>query len=71
MDAASLIAELTQRADGALSPELSLADVPGWDSLKMVRLVVQIETALDRELSEAELDGLERVSDVQRLLNKA
>lgn len=69
MRVARLIAELTQRTDLALTPDHALADVPGWDSLKTVRLVLQLEGALGRELEEAELESLERLSDVERLLN--
>lgn len=69
MKAASLIAELTQRSDLALSPDHELASLPGWDSLKVVRLVLQLEGALGRELEEAEVESLERLSDIERLLN--
>ena len=69
MKAARLIADLTQRADLALSPDDELANLPGWDSLKTVRLVLQLEGALGRELEEAEVESLERLSDIERLLN--
>jgi acyl carrier protein len=67
MDAGGLILELTQQA--APSADHALADLPGWDSLKMVRLVVRLEGAIGRELEEAEIEGLKSVADVQRLLN--
>jgi len=51
-----------------LAPTTSLSDIAGWDSLKMVRLVVRIEEAIKRELNEAELERLCTVSDVARLL---
>jgi acyl carrier protein len=68
MNAASLVAELTQHAEPVSSDKV-LADIPGWDSLVVVRLVVQLESALGRELEEAELEALERVSDIERLLH--
>lgn len=45
-----------------------LSDIPRWDSLSMVRLMVQIETSLGRELTDAELENLTSVDDVERLL---
>lgn len=69
MQAVQLITDLSQRADLAITSDHALADIPGWDSLKTVRLVVQLESALGRELEEDELASLERVSDVERLLS--
>jgi acyl carrier protein len=69
MQVASLLAELTQQPEISVPPHQLLADIPGWDSLKMVRLVVRLEGALGRELEEAELETLERVSDIERLID--
>ena len=68
MQAGHLVAEITKVDTGALAPATPLADIGGWDSLKMVRLVVRLEEALQRELTEAELEGLCTVEDVARLL---
>lgn len=71
MDAATLLDALTNRSDTAISEETRLADVRGWDSLQMVRLVIQLETRLGRELTDTELENLESISDVKRILNGA
>ena len=68
MDAERLVAEITDVNTANLGPSMTLADIVGWDSLKMVHLVVGIEQAIHRELTEAELEGLCTVSDVARLL---
>jgi len=69
MNAASLLNAVTKRSAIGLPRDALLADVPGWDSLQLVRLVLQLEGVLGRELTETELEGLERVGDVQRFLN--
>jgi acyl carrier protein len=51
-----------------LTEELALGEIPGWDSVAMVRLVVAIEERLDRQLSDAELESIETVADVEKLV---
>jgi acyl carrier protein len=46
-----------------------LAEIPGWDSVVMVRLMVALEEALDRELTESEIEAVTAVSDVERLIS--
>lgn len=50
-----------------LTEDLALGDIPGWDSVAMVRLVVAIEEKIGRQLSDQELEGIETVADVERL----
>jgi acyl carrier protein len=59
--------ELTRQQVSSL--DQPLMDIPGWDSLKMVRLVLRIEDALDRQLEESEVEKLESVADIQNLLD--
>lgn len=68
MNAVQLLAELSDRPD--VPSDGVLADLPGWDSLKMVRLVLALEGSIGRELEESEVESLESVSDVQRLLEE-
>jgi acyl carrier protein len=51
-----------------LSEDVALGDISGWDSVVMVRLVVAIEERLGRQLSDLELEGIETVGDVEKLL---
>jgi acyl carrier protein len=51
-----------------LTEELALGEIPGWDSVAMVRLVVAIEERLDRQLSDSELESIETVADVEKLV---
>ena len=65
--AENLLADILQRPVAA-SPATPLGDLPGWDSLMMVRLMLRLEEHAGRELSEAELESIAVVGDVQRLL---
>jgi len=51
-----------------LTSELALGDIPGWDSVRMVRLVVSLEEKLGRQLDDAELESIETVADVEKLI---
>jgi len=68
MDVSQIIKDV---ADVKLPPgeeELALHDIAGWDSLKLVRLVIRLEEILKRELSESEIESLQTIRDVARVL---
>jgi acyl carrier protein len=67
MNAHEMITDITGRAAVA-GDDLLLHELDGWDSLKGVRLVVALEEAIGRQLSEAELERLQSVGDVERVL---
>jgi acyl carrier protein len=46
-------------------------EIDGWDSLKGVRLVLRLEEIVGRELSESDIEKLQSVDDVDRLLKAA
>lgn len=68
MDASKLVAEIVQRDLSPVHADTPLQSVTGWDSLKMVHLVVRLEELLDRELLEEELEGLQTIGHVEKLL---
>jgi acyl carrier protein len=68
MDARTLISEVIRKSSVTCSDNTSLADIDGWDSLKGVRLVLRLEQIVGRELSEADIEGLQSVGDVEHLL---
>lgn len=47
-----------------------LADISGWDSLRMVNMVVRLEQLLNRELDEREIENLNTVGDLEALLSR-
>jgi acyl carrier protein len=59
-----IFAGVFERDDIALAPELTAADVVGWDSFKQVEILMQIEEALGIKLRSREIDGLRNVGDL-------
>ncbi len=55
-------------ADGALvlRPEMTARDVPGWDSIKHISLIVAIEERFGVKWRASEIDGLKNVGDIER-----
>jgi acyl carrier protein len=53
------------------SDNILLADIDGWDSLKGVRLVLRLEEIVGRELLEDDIERLQSVGDIDRLLQAA
>jgi acyl carrier protein len=68
MDARMLLAAVVRKSAITCLDTTSLADIDGWDSLKGVRLILRLEEILGRELSEDDIESLQSVSDVERLL---
>ncbi len=67
MDGQSLIAEILRR-DAKVSAGTALSDIDGWDSLKGVKLILRLEEVTGAELSEASIESLQTVGDIDRLL---
>ncbi len=59
-------------ADDALvlTPALKANDVPGWDSMKMVSILVATEERFGIQMRSREVDGLSCVGDLVRLIAK-
>jgi acyl carrier protein len=71
MQASELIAEVLRTNASISRDDVLLADIDGWDSLKGVRLVLRLEEIVGRELSEDDIEKLQSVGDVDRLLKAA
>jgi acyl carrier protein len=71
MDARGLLAEVLRNSVLIPSDSIQLAHLEGWDSLKGVRLVLRLEEITGRELSENDIEALQSVADVDRLLKTA
>jgi acyl carrier protein len=68
MDARALISRILRR-DVPVAADVRLHTVDGWDSLKAVHLVLKLEEIIGHQLSEAEIEGLQSVRDVEAILN--
>jgi acyl carrier protein len=51
-----------------LRDDLSAGDIPEWDSLSHVRLLVTVERQLKIKFSNSEIEGLKNVGDLIRLV---
>jgi acyl carrier protein len=71
MQATDLIAEVLRSSISIPHGDMPLAELEGWDSLKGVRLVLRLEEIIGRELSEDDIERLQSVHDVERLLKAA
>jgi acyl carrier protein len=71
MHARQLIAEVLRTSVAIPRNDVLLAHIEGWDSLKGVRLVLRLEEIVGRELSEDDIEKLQSVEDVDRLLKAA
>jgi acyl carrier protein len=71
MHARELIAEVLRASVPIPADDVLLAQIEGWDSLKGVRLVLRLEEIVGRELSEDDIEKLQSVEDVDRLLKAA
>lgn len=71
MQARELIAEVLRKNTLIPSDNVLLAQLDGWDSLKGVRLVLRLEEIVGRELTENDIEKLQSVDDVDRLLKAA
>ena len=71
MHARELIAEVLRTSVSIPPGGVMLAHIEGWDSLRGVRLVLRLEEIVGRELSEEDIEKLQSVEDVDRLLKAA
>lgn len=56
------------RDDIVLTPETTAQDVEGWDSFKMIEIVMAVESRFAIKVKSKELDQLESVGDLIRLI---
>ena len=68
MDVRSLLVDIVRNDVDPVDAATPLKMIRGLDSLAMVNLVLKIESALDRQLTEHELERLVTVGDVEELL---
>jgi acyl carrier protein len=69
--AAAILAEVTDIARSVfedpqleLTPETTSDDVPAWDSMNHITLVVEIETRFDIQFAMAEIEELKSVGEL-------
>lgn len=68
--ALDLLAEISGLEPRALDPDMSLAGDLGIDSPKALQLLVELEDALDIEISDEDAARMDTVSDILRFLER-
>lgn len=53
-----------------LTPETTAADIPAWDSMNHITIVVEAETRFGIKVRTAEIEGLRNVGDFAALIAK-
>jgi acyl carrier protein len=61
--------DVFMRDDLVLKPELTAKDVEGWDSFKQIEIVLATEERFGIKFSTREVDSLQNVGDLVRLVS--
>jgi acyl carrier protein len=60
----SIFETVFRRPDIVITPALTAADVPGWDSFRYVSIIMATEERFGIQFSDADIDGLKNVGDL-------
>jgi acyl carrier protein len=66
-----IIRDVLMNFDLVLRPDLTAKDVDGWDSYKMIEIIVAVESHFGMRVKSKELDELENVGDLVTLIREA
>jgi len=66
-----IIRDVLMDFDLVLRPDLTAKEVDGWDSYKMIEIIVAVESQFGLKVKSRELDDLENVGDLVALIRKA
>jgi len=69
-DAVIWIAEIFEEPPDSVSSDTAREEIPGWDSLGVLTLMAGLDEKFNIQLSEEEMDGMERVSDIVAILRR-
>lgn len=60
--------DVFMREDIVVTPQLAPADVKGWDSLKWIDLVLEVEERFGIRCTSHEIDALQRAGDLAAMI---
>ena len=66
----SLIREMFADNSLEITPETKASDVPGWDSVAHVELMIAVEEHFNVRFSTGEAAGMKNVGDMARLIDR-
>ncbi len=64
-----IMRDVLMQDDLILTPELSADQVEGWDSFKMIEIIVAVESHFRLKVQSKQLDSLETVGDLVTLIH--
>ena len=67
-EVAILLRDIFAQEDLVVTSETSAADVPGWDSMKQIEIVVAVEEKYGIRMKSREVDAMGSVGDLITLL---
>lgn len=66
-----IIRDVLMDFDLVLRPDLTAKEVDGWDSYKMIEILVAVESHFGMKVKSKEFDDMENVGDLVKLIRKA
>ena len=66
-----IIRDVLMNFDLVLRPDLTANEVDGWNSFKMIEIIMAVESHFGMKVRSKELDELENVGDLVTLISKA
>lgn len=70
-DLTDIIRDVLMQDELVLTPELTAKQVEGWDSFKMIEIVMAVESHFQIKVPSKQLDRLEKVGDLVALIKAA
>ena len=64
-----IVCDVFMSDDLALSPETTAKDVPGWDSFKMVEIIVTVEERFGVQITSRDVDRLRNLGDLVTMIS--
>lgn len=68
-EARNLVAKALERSVDEIGEDSSMENLEAWDSLGHMKIILEIEQTLGKELKTAEILSVETVRDVDRLIS--
>jgi acyl carrier protein len=64
-----IVCDVFMSDDLPLSPETTAKDVPGWDSFKMVEIIVTVEERFGIKITSRDVDRLRNLGDLVTMIS--
>ncbi|MBE7210752.1 MAG: acyl carrier protein, partial [Gluconacetobacter diazotrophicus] len=65
-----IMRDVLMQDDLVLRPDMTAKDVEGWDSFKMIEIVMAVEAEFGIKIRSQQLDSLETVGDLASLIRQ-